>query len=94
MIAETQGQVLARNWLCAQVGIYHDQSSLHTTKKCNPKTTFSRLFSHIYTYISTCVLSRHNKLSLKQNNDIVVYEDLSGEVRFSKHLPQPNNLNR
>uniref|UniRef100_A0A671YPG2 IkappaB kinase n=1 Tax=Sparus aurata TaxID=8175 RepID=A0A671YPG2_SPAAU len=35
----------------------------------------------------------HNKLSLKQNNDIVVYEDLSGEVRFSKHLPQPNNLN-
>ncbi|XP_073323023.1 inhibitor of nuclear factor kappa-B kinase subunit beta [Pagrus major] len=35
----------------------------------------------------------HNKLSLKQDNDIVVYEDLSGEVRFSKHLPQPNNLN-
>lgn len=35
----------------------------------------------------------HNKLRLKQDNDIVVYEDLSGEVRFSKHLPQPNNLN-
>ncbi|KAM8760406.1 inhibitor of nuclear factor kappa-B kinase subunit beta [Acanthopagrus schlegelii] len=35
----------------------------------------------------------HNKLSLKQDTDIVVYEDLSGEVRFSKHLPQPNNLN-
>ncbi|XP_040897502.1 inhibitor of nuclear factor kappa-B kinase subunit beta isoform X2 [Toxotes jaculatrix] len=35
----------------------------------------------------------HNKLRLKQNDDIVVYEDLSGEVRFSKHLPQPNNLN-
>lgn len=30
----------------------------------------------------------------KQNDDIVVYEDLSGEVRFSKHLPQPNHLNR
>ncbi|XP_056274109.1 inhibitor of nuclear factor kappa-B kinase subunit beta isoform X2 [Pseudoliparis swirei] len=35
----------------------------------------------------------HNKLKLKQKDDIVVYEDLSGEVRFSKHLPQPNDLN-
>ncbi|XP_077570682.1 inhibitor of nuclear factor kappa-B kinase subunit beta [Stigmatopora nigra] len=35
----------------------------------------------------------HNKLQLKQDSDIVVYEDLSGVVRFSKHLPQPNNLN-
>ncbi|XP_074525512.1 inhibitor of nuclear factor kappa-B kinase subunit beta [Halichoeres trimaculatus] len=35
----------------------------------------------------------HNKLRLKQDDDIVVYEDLSGEVRYSKHLPQPNNLN-
>ncbi|TKS78340.1 Inhibitor of nuclear factor kappa-B kinase subunit beta [Collichthys lucidus] len=35
----------------------------------------------------------HNKLRMKQDNDIVVYEDLSGEVRFSKNLPQPNNLN-
>ncbi|XP_061674576.1 inhibitor of nuclear factor kappa-B kinase subunit beta-like [Syngnathoides biaculeatus] len=34
----------------------------------------------------------HNKLRLKQDSDIVVYEDLSGVVRFSKHLPQPNNL--
>ncbi|KAM6965516.1 inhibitor of nuclear factor kappa-B kinase subunit beta [Aplochiton taeniatus] len=35
----------------------------------------------------------HSKLKLKQDDDIVVYEDLTGEVRFSKHLPQPNNLN-
>ncbi|XP_042276849.1 inhibitor of nuclear factor kappa-B kinase subunit beta [Thunnus maccoyii] len=35
----------------------------------------------------------HNKLRLKQDDDIVVYEDLAGEVRYSKHLPQPNNLN-
>uniref|UniRef100_A0A8C4ELM7 IkappaB kinase n=1 Tax=Dicentrarchus labrax TaxID=13489 RepID=A0A8C4ELM7_DICLA len=35
----------------------------------------------------------HHKLKLKQDDDIVVYEDLTGEVRFSKHLPQPNNLN-
>uniref|UniRef100_A0A3B3DS17 IkappaB kinase n=3 Tax=Oryzias melastigma TaxID=30732 RepID=A0A3B3DS17_ORYME len=35
----------------------------------------------------------HNKVRLKENDDIVVYEDLSGEVQFSKHLPQPNNLN-
>ncbi|XP_076005688.1 inhibitor of nuclear factor kappa-B kinase subunit beta [Genypterus blacodes] len=35
----------------------------------------------------------HTKLRLKQDDDIVVYEDLSGEVRYSKHLPQPNNLN-
>ncbi|XP_054467173.1 inhibitor of nuclear factor kappa-B kinase subunit beta [Anoplopoma fimbria] len=35
----------------------------------------------------------HNKLKMKQEDDIVVYEDLSGEVRFSKYLPQPNDLN-
>ncbi|XP_056145126.1 inhibitor of nuclear factor kappa-B kinase subunit beta isoform X2 [Lampris incognitus] len=35
----------------------------------------------------------HNKLRMKQDDDIVVYEDLTTEVRFSKHLPQPNNLN-
>nr|XP_020449623.1 inhibitor of nuclear factor kappa-B kinase subunit beta [Monopterus albus] len=35
----------------------------------------------------------HNKLRLKHDDDIVVYEDLLGEVRYSKHLPQPNNLN-
>lgn len=35
----------------------------------------------------------HNKVRLKQDDDIAVYEDLTGEVRFSKHLPQPNNLN-
>lgn len=35
----------------------------------------------------------HNKLRLKQDDDIVVQEDLLGEVRFCKHLPQPNNLN-
>lgn len=31
---------------------------------------------------------------LKGDNDIVVYENLTGEVHYSKHLPQPNNLNR
>uniref|UniRef100_A0A8C2ZPW2 IkappaB kinase n=1 Tax=Cyclopterus lumpus TaxID=8103 RepID=A0A8C2ZPW2_CYCLU len=35
----------------------------------------------------------HSKLKMKQKDDIVVYEDLSGEIRFSKHLPQPNDLN-
>ncbi|TTB27303.1 Inhibitor of nuclear factor kappa-B kinase subunit beta [Bagarius yarrelli] len=35
----------------------------------------------------------HNKLKQKHEDDVVVYEDLAGEVHFSKHLPQPNNLN-
>ncbi|XP_043964342.1 inhibitor of nuclear factor kappa-B kinase subunit beta [Gambusia affinis] len=35
----------------------------------------------------------HNKVRLKNDNDIVVYESLSGDIRFSKNLPQPNNLN-
>ncbi|XP_034026607.1 inhibitor of nuclear factor kappa-B kinase subunit beta [Thalassophryne amazonica] len=35
----------------------------------------------------------HNKLRMKDDDDIVVYEDLTGEVRFSKHVPQPNSLN-
>ncbi|XP_068168007.1 inhibitor of nuclear factor kappa-B kinase subunit beta isoform X2 [Antennarius striatus] len=35
----------------------------------------------------------HNKLRLKEDDDIVVYEHLTGEVCFSKHMPQPNNLN-
>ncbi|KAI3372683.1 hypothetical protein L3Q82_023148, partial [Scortum barcoo] len=46
-----------------------------------------------YYHLSKQVGYLHNKLRLKQDDDIVVYEDLSGEVRFSKHLPQPNNLN-
>lgn len=58
-------------------------------KKCKPKPE-SFGFSHIM----HLHLFRHNKLRLKQDSDIVVYEDLSGDVRFSKHLPQPNNLNR
>ncbi|XP_034451431.1 inhibitor of nuclear factor kappa-B kinase subunit beta isoform X1 [Hippoglossus hippoglossus] len=35
----------------------------------------------------------YNKLRLKEDHDIAVYEALSGEVRFSQSLPQPNNLN-
>lgn len=49
-------------------------------------------FQHLRNGFSS-VFSRHNKLRLKQDSDIVVYEDLSGVVRFSKQLPQPNNLN-
>ncbi|XP_059379381.1 inhibitor of nuclear factor kappa-B kinase subunit beta-like isoform X2 [Carassius carassius] len=36
----------------------------------------------------------HSKLKQKRVDDIVVYEDLTGEVRFSKHLPNPHNLNK
>uniref|UniRef100_A0AAX7SDS7 IkappaB kinase n=1 Tax=Astatotilapia calliptera TaxID=8154 RepID=A0AAX7SDS7_ASTCA len=35
----------------------------------------------------------HNKLRQKLDNIIIVYEDLTGDVRFSEHIPQPNNLN-
>ncbi|KAG7332294.1 hypothetical protein KOW79_004128 [Hemibagrus wyckioides] len=35
----------------------------------------------------------HNKLKQKHEDDVVVYEDLAGEVHFSKHLPRPHNLN-
>ncbi|XP_031426035.1 inhibitor of nuclear factor kappa-B kinase subunit beta isoform X2 [Clupea harengus] len=36
----------------------------------------------------------HTKLKTKDEDDIVVYENLQGEVHFSKHLPQPNNINK
>ncbi|KPP76018.1 inhibitor of nuclear factor kappa-B kinase subunit beta-like [Scleropages formosus] len=38
----------------------------------------------------------HSKVKLKHNDDIVVYEDLANcnDVHYSKHLPQPNNLNK
>ncbi|XP_052461174.1 inhibitor of nuclear factor kappa-B kinase subunit beta [Carassius gibelio] len=39
-------------------------------------------------------VSWHSKLQQKRLDDIVVYEDLTGEVRFSKHLPNPHNLNK
>uniref|UniRef100_A0A670ITE8 IkappaB kinase n=1 Tax=Podarcis muralis TaxID=64176 RepID=A0A670ITE8_PODMU len=35
----------------------------------------------------------HAKVRQKSELDIVVYEDLSGEVKFSSKLPHPNNLN-
>lgn len=37
---------------------------------------------------------RHTKVRQKSELDIVVSEDLSGEVKFSSSLPCPNNLNR
>ncbi|KAI1901132.1 hypothetical protein AGOR_G00057050, partial [Albula goreensis] len=36
----------------------------------------------------------HAQLKQKAEDDIVVSEDLSGTVLFSKHLPKPNNLNK
>ncbi|XP_057212047.1 inhibitor of nuclear factor kappa-B kinase subunit beta [Triplophysa rosa] len=36
----------------------------------------------------------HSKVSKKHERDIVVYEDLMGEVRYSEHLPHPHNLNK
>lgn len=43
-----------------------------------------------------CLLEflRHTKVRQKSELDIVVSEDLSGEVKFSSSLPCPNNLNR
>ncbi|XP_019401582.1 PREDICTED: inhibitor of nuclear factor kappa-B kinase subunit beta isoform X1 [Crocodylus porosus] len=35
----------------------------------------------------------HTKVQQKSESDIVVYEDLVGEVKFSSSLPYPNNLN-
>ncbi|XP_060643289.2 inhibitor of nuclear factor kappa-B kinase subunit beta [Anolis sagrei] len=35
----------------------------------------------------------HTKVRQKSELDIVVYEDLNGEVKFSSKLPRPNNLN-
>ncbi|KAM9394475.1 inhibitor of nuclear factor kappa-B kinase subunit beta isoform 2-T2 [Pholidichthys leucotaenia] len=35
----------------------------------------------------------HQKVRLKEDKHIVVYEDLVGEVHFSHQLPHPNNLN-
>uniref|UniRef100_A0A8D0HFK9 IkappaB kinase n=1 Tax=Sphenodon punctatus TaxID=8508 RepID=A0A8D0HFK9_SPHPU len=35
----------------------------------------------------------HAKVRQKSERDIVVYEDLTGEVKFSSSLPHPNNLN-
>ncbi|KAH1177882.1 hypothetical protein KIL84_011584 [Mauremys mutica] len=35
----------------------------------------------------------HTKVRQKSELDIVVYEDLAGEVKFSSSLPYPNNLN-
>ncbi|XP_030057928.1 inhibitor of nuclear factor kappa-B kinase subunit beta isoform X1 [Microcaecilia unicolor] len=35
----------------------------------------------------------HSKVKLKSEDDLVVYEDLAGEVKFYNSLPYPNNLN-
>lgn len=36
----------------------------------------------------------HAKMLNKKEMDIMVYEDLMGEVQYSKHLPNPHNLNK
>eukprot|EP00061_Rhincodon_typus_P018930 g48322.t1 len=37
---------------------------------------------------------RHSKVKHKGDCDIMVFEDMNMEVKFSSQLPQPNNLNR
>lgn len=40
------------------------------------------------------VIHRASKVRNKGPKDIMAVEDLNGEVRFSTHLPYPNNLSR
>lgn len=37
---------------------------------------------------------RTSKVKSKGPKDIMAVEDMNGEVRFSTHLPYPNNLSR
>lgn len=39
-------------------------------------------------------LCRTSKVKNKGPKDIMAVEDMNGEVRFSAHLPYPNNLSR
>ena len=39
-------------------------------------------------------VSRTTKVRNKGQKDIMAVEDMNGEVRFSTHLPYPNNLSR
>lgn len=39
-------------------------------------------------------LAWHSKVKHKGSRDIMVVEDMNMEVKFSSHLPEPNNLNR
>lgn len=45
--------------------------------------------------LSSCgLIHRASKVRNKGPKDIMAVEELSGEVKFSTHLPYPNNLSR
>lgn len=54
--------------------------------------TLLAFFSFVWLHIS--YLFRTSKVKNKGPKDIMAVEDMNGEVRFSTHLPYPNNLSR
>ena len=46
------------------------------------------------TVVSSRVVRRASKVRDKGPKDIMAVEELNGEVRFSTHLPYPNNLSK
>lgn len=53
--------------------------------------------SALFSVPSFCALTsfcRTSKVKNKGPKDIMAVEDMNGEVRFSTHLPYPNNLSR
>ncbi|KAL7981334.1 hypothetical protein Chor_002230 [Crotalus horridus] len=57
-------------------------------------TSFVGTLQYLYGLVRIDFVScRHAKVRQKSELDIVVFEDLSGEVKFSSKLPYPNNLN-
>lgn len=59
----------------------------------NAKQTLLLLFSVLSGFVFSC-FCRISKVKNKGQKDIMAVEDMNGEVRFSAHLPYPNNLSR
>lgn len=50
--------------------------------------------SEVWDFLLYRFLHRASKVKNKGPKDIMAVEELNGEVRFSTHLPYPNNLSR
>lgn len=52
------------------------------------------LVSYFHMEYNIISFTRTSKVRNKGPNDIMAVEDMNGEVRFSTHLPYPNNMSR
>uniref|UniRef100_A0A7N6AKJ8 Protein kinase domain-containing protein n=1 Tax=Anabas testudineus TaxID=64144 RepID=A0A7N6AKJ8_ANATE len=79
--------------VCVAAPIHCFQQRILMFGRFYPSSYLLVVFSRISHWLCVC-FCRTSKVKNKGPKDIMAVEDMNGEVRFSTHLPYPNNLSR